>query len=79
VHSSLNGVAATLVALRRAGLRASVVARRREAFGPVMRSREGVLRAKGLLGAGQRHEELVVVRGDLIEDGEGHGLRQRAA
>ncbi|WP_243726289.1 HemK2/MTQ2 family protein methyltransferase, partial [Actinomadura rubrisoli] len=36
VQSALSGVAATLVALRRSGMRASVVARRREPFGPVM-------------------------------------------
>ncbi|WP_433461290.1 HemK2/MTQ2 family protein methyltransferase [Spirillospora sp. CA-128828] len=83
VHSSLNGVAATLVALRSAGLRASVVARHREPFGPVMRRRAGGLRARGVLGPGQRHEDLVVVRADRIEDGEeqgeGHGRDRRAA
>ncbi|WP_306303184.1 HemK2/MTQ2 family protein methyltransferase [Actinomadura formosensis] len=66
VHSALNGVAATLVSLRAAGLRASVVARHREPFGPVMRRRAAGLAARGLLGPGQRHEELVVVRADRI-------------
>ncbi|TDC40501.1 methyltransferase domain-containing protein [Actinomadura sp. KC345] len=64
VHSALNGVAATLVALRRAGMRASVVARRREPLGPVMRARAAELRARGLLEPGQAHEDLVVVRAD---------------
>ncbi|MEU4825004.1 methyltransferase [Actinomadura citrea] len=66
VHSALNGVAATLVGLRRAGMRASVVARHREPFGPVMRRRADGLRARGLLMDGQRHEDLVVVRADRI-------------
>ncbi|TYB47966.1 methyltransferase [Actinomadura chibensis] len=66
VHSALNGVAATLVALRRAGMRASVVARHREPFGPVMRGRADLLTARGLLRPGQGHEDLVVVRADRI-------------
>jgi release factor glutamine methyltransferase len=65
VHSALNGVAATLRALNRAGMKASVVARRREPFGPVMRGRAGMLEARGLLRPGQGHEELVVVRADF--------------
>ncbi|MEU8342747.1 release factor glutamine methyltransferase [Actinomadura meyerae] len=69
VHSALNGVAATLVSLRAAGMRASVVARRREPFGPVMRRRAALLAARGLVGPGQRHEDLVVVRADRIEAG----------
>ncbi|MFE9099481.1 HemK2/MTQ2 family protein methyltransferase [Actinomadura geliboluensis] len=87
VHSALNGVAATLVALRAAGMRASVVARRREPFGPVMRRRAALLAARGLLGPGQLHEDLVVVRADRIAAGtaggeggeEGHEHRHRAA
>ncbi|MGP4028196.1 HemK2/MTQ2 family protein methyltransferase [Actinomadura sp. 3N407] len=67
VHSALNGVAATLVALRRAGMRASVVARRREPLGPVMRGRAAELRARGLLRPGQHYEDLVVVRADRVE------------
>ncbi|MCO5994034.1 methyltransferase [Actinoallomurus sp. WRP9H-5] len=64
VQSVLCGVETTLNSLRRAGLKASVVARRRQPFGPVMRSRAAFLEAQGLIHPGQRHEELVVVRAD---------------
>ncbi|MFF7454689.1 HemK2/MTQ2 family protein methyltransferase [Kitasatospora sp. NPDC008115] len=63
VQSSLAGVPQTLAALRDAGLRAAVVARRRQAFGPVMTARAGLFERLGLIGAGVREEELVVVRG----------------
>ncbi|TDB92300.1 HemK2/MTQ2 family protein methyltransferase [Actinomadura sp. 7K534] len=68
VHSALNGVAATLVSLRSAGMRASVVARHHEPLGPVMRARADLLRAQGLLPPGQAHEELVVIRADRVQD-----------
>src|SRR5690606_20608367 len=64
VHSALNGVASTLVSLREAGMRARVVARRREPLGPVMR-------ARGRLRPGQAHEDLVVVRADRVGDAAG--------
>ncbi|MFC9975102.1 HemK2/MTQ2 family protein methyltransferase [Spirillospora sp. NPDC127200] len=67
VHSALSGVEATLSALRGHGLKASVVARRAEPFGPVMRGREAELRSRGLIEPGQRHEELVVIRADRVE------------
>ncbi|TDC59588.1 methyltransferase domain-containing protein [Actinomadura sp. GC306] len=73
VHSALNGVAATLVSLREAGMRASVVARRREPLGPVMRGRADRLRAQGLLPPGQSYEELVVIRADRVQDAAGAG------
>ncbi|MFE2110100.1 HemK2/MTQ2 family protein methyltransferase [Kitasatospora sp. NPDC059463] len=63
VQSSLAGVPQTLAALRDAGLRAAVVARRRQVFGPVMTARAGLFERLGLIGAGVREEELVVVRG----------------
>ncbi|MER5352406.1 HemK2/MTQ2 family protein methyltransferase [Kitasatospora sp. NPDC002551] len=63
VQSSLAGVPKTLAALRGAGLAAAVVARRRQAFGPVMTERAGLFERLGLIGAGVREEELVVVRG----------------
>lgn len=66
VHSALCGVDATLRGLREGGLKASVVARAREPFGPVMRARAATLRAQGLLSPGQRHEELVVIRADRL-------------
>ncbi|PRY12538.1 HemK2/MTQ2 family protein methyltransferase [Kineococcus rhizosphaerae] len=61
VHSVLAGEEATLDRLRDRGFEASVVARADEPFGPVMRARAQVLRERGLLGADQVHEELVVV------------------
>ncbi|GLW11432.1 methyltransferase [Microtetraspora sp. NBRC 13810] len=67
VHSALSGVAASLGGLRDAGLKASVVARRMEPFGPVMRAGAAALEARGLIGPGQRHEELVVIRADRTE------------
>lgn len=64
VHSALCDVDATLSALRDGGLKAAVVARSEERFGPVMRSRAGWLRGVGLIADGQREEELLVVRAD---------------
>jgi release factor glutamine methyltransferase len=64
VHSAFSGPEASLGALRRAGLRASVVARRPEPFGPVMLSKAAALEALGLVRPGQRYEELVVIRAD---------------
>lgn len=79
VHSALNGVAATLLSLHRAGMRATVVARHREPFGPVMRHRAAALRARGVLRAGQHHEDLVAVRADKIPAGEdAHDARHAA-
>lgn len=74
VQSALSGVAATLVALRGAGMRPVVAARRDEPFGPVMRRRAALLEASGAVRCGQRHEELVVVRADLAgARGDDHG------
>jgi len=64
VHSALSGPERTVHALRVAGLRASVVRRRRIAFGPVLRSRAGRLRRSGLLPAADETEELVVIRAE---------------
>jgi release factor glutamine methyltransferase len=44
-----------------------MAARRMEPFGPVMLARAERLRACGLIGPGQRHEELVVIRADRLE------------
>ncbi len=83
MQSSLCGVTRTLEALEAAGLRASVAARAHEPFGPVMLARAGALEAQGLLRAGQRHEELAVIRADRPDDHEppvpGSGTEQRAA
>ena len=67
VHSALCGVDRTLHQLRGGGLKASVVARAEEPFGPVMRARADLLREQGLLAPDQRNEELVVIRGDRAE------------
>jgi release factor glutamine methyltransferase len=64
VHSALCGVDQTLGSLRDGGLKASVVARAVEPFGPVMRGREALLRQRGVLTQDQRDEELVVIRAD---------------
>ncbi|RAY17181.1 methyltransferase [Actinomadura craniellae] len=64
VHSALCGIRTTLASLRAAGLKAAVIARRPEPFGPVMRTRAARLEAHGLIAPGQRHEELVVIRAD---------------
>lgn len=64
VQSALCGVAATCAALERGGLRARVVERLRQPFGPVMRARAAWFEREGLIGPGQRDEELVVVRGE---------------
>ncbi|MYW03799.1 HemK2/MTQ2 family protein methyltransferase [Streptomyces sp. SID3343] len=65
VHSVLCGVGTTLGLLESVGLRAQVVARSLEPFGPVLTARAAFLEKRGLLRPGCREEELVVVRGDF--------------
>ncbi|MFF9817364.1 HemK2/MTQ2 family protein methyltransferase [Streptomyces sp. NPDC014006] len=65
VHSALSDPEQTLICLRAAGLKASVIRRHRIGFGPVLRERQGWLRARGLLSAEDTSEELVVVRAEL--------------
>ncbi|MGW8366110.1 HemK2/MTQ2 family protein methyltransferase [Streptomyces wedmorensis] len=62
VQSSLSGIAGTLDALRRGGLRARVVERSTQPFGPVMSARADWFAARGLVAPGTRTEELVVIR-----------------
>ncbi|WP_282692537.1 HemK2/MTQ2 family protein methyltransferase [Streptomyces sp. CC208A] len=62
VQSSLSGIAATLAALRAGGLRAGVVARREQPYGPVMTARAVWFERRGLVPPGTRSEQLVVVR-----------------
>ncbi|OKA07506.1 methyltransferase [Amycolatopsis regifaucium] len=64
VHSTVAGVDQSLDELRAAGMTAAVVASRFIPFGPVMRKRAEFLEAAGLITAGQRLEELVVIRAD---------------
>ncbi|GAA2433280.1 methyltransferase [Actinomadura vinacea] len=65
VHSAFSGVELSLEMLCRSGLRAEVVVRRSEPFGPVMRARAAALEARGVIRPGRRSEELVVIRADL--------------
>ncbi|WP_406300552.1 methyltransferase (plasmid) [Embleya sp. NBC_00888] len=64
VHSALCGVGTTLGLLESVGLRARVVARSLEPFGPVLSARAAFLEERGLVKPGCREEELVVIRGD---------------
>jgi release factor glutamine methyltransferase len=62
VHSSLNDPAVTVARLHEQGMDAEVVVRHEHPFGPVLTARHALLRERGLVGADQRTEELVVVR-----------------
>lgn len=64
VQSVLSDVDTSLAQLRTAGFTAAVVAARSIPFGPVLRARAAFLESAGLIAAGQRYEELVVIRGD---------------
>ncbi|KOV85393.1 methyltransferase [Nocardia sp. NRRL S-836] len=77
VHSALCGVDTTLRQLRDNGMKAAVVQRRSIPFGPVMRGRIDFLERHGLIEPGQRHEELVVIRGDRPERAQGDGGAER--
>jgi release factor glutamine methyltransferase len=63
VHSSICGIDATLERMRSAGLVPEVVVRRRGPVGPLMSARVHTLERRGLLRAGQREEEVAVLRG----------------
>jgi release factor glutamine methyltransferase len=58
----LIGLDATTRRLRAGGLDVDVVTRRRGPLGPLLSARAPALEARGLLPAGQRHEDLLVVR-----------------
>lgn len=64
VSSSVCDDALTVEQLQHAGLRAEVVGRVVEPFGPVMTARAQLLEERGLISPGQRSEELVVVRAE---------------
>ncbi|MGC7095238.1 methyltransferase [Amycolatopsis lurida] len=64
VQSDVSGVPETLELLRSAGLSADEVARHRNPFGPVMHARAAFLERAGLIRAGRRHEDLVVIRAE---------------
>lgn len=62
VQSALSGARLTIDALAETGLTAEVIARRRQPFGPVLLGHARWLERQGIIGVGQRHEELVVIR-----------------
>jgi len=64
-HSSILGTERTLADLAEAGMSAEVVARRRGPLGPLMSARVQTLEAQGLLAPGQRHEDVVIIRGRM--------------
>ncbi|MEU1469992.1 HemK2/MTQ2 family protein methyltransferase [Streptomyces sp. NPDC005761] len=64
VHSGLCGVEESLRRLGDTGLRCSVTERTRVPFGPVITKRLPWLRARGLIGADEDTEELVVIRAE---------------
>ena len=64
VQSALSGTDATLEMLEAAGMRAKVTDRAVIPYGPVLRSRAAWLRTRGLVGADDTMEELVVIRAE---------------
>ncbi|MFF9149087.1 HemK2/MTQ2 family protein methyltransferase [Streptomyces sp. NPDC014861] len=62
VHSGLCGAEATVDRLTREGLSAAIAARASVPWGPVLRSRRDWLERRGLAGADETREELVVIR-----------------
>ncbi|NQE72015.1 HemK2/MTQ2 family protein methyltransferase [Nocardia gamkensis] len=66
VHSALSDPDSTLAQLRERELKAAIVARATVPFGPVLRRRAQWLESAGLIGPGQRMEDLVVIRADRI-------------
>jgi release factor glutamine methyltransferase len=63
IHSEIVDADATLRAFAAAGLVGDVVARHRGPLGPLMRSRAGLLEARGMLAPGRREEDVLVLRG----------------
>ena len=63
VSSSVLGTDRTLAGLEQAGLDGEVIARRRGPLGPLMLARVKHLEQQGMLAPGQRHEDVVVIRG----------------
>jgi release factor glutamine methyltransferase len=63
VHSSVNDEHETVRRLSEAGLHAAVAARERGPLGPLLSGQAERLEQRGLLGVGQREEDVVVLRG----------------
>ncbi|HEY3481550.1 MAG TPA: HemK2/MTQ2 family protein methyltransferase [Streptomyces sp.] len=66
VHSGLCGTGTTVERLAEAGLAGTVIHRSRVPFGPVLTQRRRWLRARGLIGADEDEEELVVIRAERV-------------
>jgi release factor glutamine methyltransferase len=64
VHSGMCGAGTTVARLADAGLAAEVTHRALVPFGPVLKRHARWLRERGLLGADDTHEELVVIRAE---------------
>lgn len=64
VHSSLNDEQETVRRLDDGGLEGSVAARYRGELGPLIGAQAEELERRGMLAPGQRHEEVVIVRGE---------------
>ncbi len=62
VQSSVCGLDATLERLERGGLQGEVIARSRGPLGPLLAARAERLERRGVLGPGQREEEVQVIR-----------------
>jgi release factor glutamine methyltransferase len=73
VHSSVCGEQSTLDRLTQAGLEAGVAVRSPGPLGPILSGRADELERRGLLAAGARHEELLVIRATA-----GHGAPAHA-
>lgn len=63
VHGAIADTARTCSMLRERGLRTDVVALERQSFGPVMTSRAPWYEELGLIEAGQREQDMAVIRG----------------
>ncbi|MEU1867715.1 HemK2/MTQ2 family protein methyltransferase [Streptomyces gardneri] len=64
VHSGMCGPPATLARLEAGGLSAEVTARASVPWGLVLRARRTWLQKQGIAGAGDEHEELVIIRAE---------------
>jgi release factor glutamine methyltransferase len=70
VQSSISGERETLDRMARSGLEVEVLGRRRGPLGPIAAARVEALEARGVLRAGEREEELLVIAGTLAGRGQ---------
>jgi release factor glutamine methyltransferase len=73
IQSSVSGIEETVARLSEGVLEVEVVTRHRGPLGELLRERAAMLEARGLLDAGAREEELVIIRARLPLTGAGHG------